>query len=156
MADPKIKYDIEAAVKGEADADALAKTLRGVGDVLEGDLQQGALAAAQALEALGTKQRAIESFGALKRETTDLEAALTKATAQVDRLGAELPQRRTTLPTIDPALLRQLAGIGNNLNQIARKVNVAGMTPLERVQLLAALTAIGRELEGVRRDHQVP
>lgn len=92
MADPKIKYDIEAAVKGEADAEALAKTLRGVGDVLEGDLQQGALAAAQALEALGSKQRAVESFGLLKRETTDLEAALTKATAQVDRLGNELPQ----------------------------------------------------------------
>ena len=92
MADPKIKYDIEAAVKGEADAEALAKTLRGVADVLEGDLQQGALAAAQSLEALGSKQRAIENFGVLKRETTDLEAALTKATAQVDRLGNELPQ----------------------------------------------------------------
>ena len=71
-------------------------------------------------------------------------------------LGAEQPQRRTTPPTIDPTLLRQLAGIGNNLNQIARKVNVVEMTPLERVQLLAALSVIGRELEGVRRDHQVP
>ena len=43
MADPKIKYDIEAAVKGEADAASLAKTMRGVADVLEGELQQGAL-----------------------------------------------------------------------------------------------------------------
>lgn len=92
MADPKIKYDIEAAVKGEADAEQLAKTLRGVGDVLEGDLQEGALAAAQALESLASKQRAIDTFSALKRETADLESALTKATAQVDRLGAELPQ----------------------------------------------------------------
>ena len=92
MADPKIKYDIEAAVKGEADAEQLAKTLRGVGDVLEGDLQEGAIAAAQALEALASKQRAIDTFSALKRETADLESALTKATAQVDRLGAELPQ----------------------------------------------------------------
>jgi hypothetical protein len=33
-------------------------------------------------------------------------------------------------------------------------VNVVEMTPLERVQLLAALSVIGRELEGVRRDHQ--
>ncbi|PIF29420.1 tape measure domain-containing protein [Acidovorax sp. 56] len=92
MADPKIKYDIEAAVKGEADAEQLAKTLRGVGDVLEGDLQEGALAAAQALESLASKQRAIDTFSALKRETKDLEGALTKATAQVDRLGTELPQ----------------------------------------------------------------
>ena len=72
MADPKIKYDIEAAVKGEADAEQLAKTLRGVGDVLEGDLKEGALAAAQALESLASKQRAIDTFSALKRETADL------------------------------------------------------------------------------------
>lgn len=92
MADPKIKYDIEAAVKGEADAEALAKTLRGVGDVLEGDLKDGALQAAQALEALASKQRAVENFQALKRESVDLGTALQKATEQVDRLGAELPQ----------------------------------------------------------------
>ena len=103
MADPKIKYDIEAAVKGEADADALAKTLRGVADVLEGDLQQGALAAAQSLEALASKQRAVEAFGALKRETADLEAALTKATAQVDRLGNELPQATTNTQQLSAA-----------------------------------------------------
>lgn len=92
MADPKIKYDIEAAVKGEADADKLAQALRGVGDALEGDLQQNALQAAQALEALGSKQRAVENFGALKRETETLSTSLTKATEQVDRLGNELPQ----------------------------------------------------------------
>lgn len=92
MADPKIKYDIEAAVKGEADAEQLAKTLRDVGDVLEGDLQAGALSAAKALEALASKQRAVETFSALKRQTTDLESSLEKATQQVDRLGNELPQ----------------------------------------------------------------
>ena len=90
MADPKIKYDIEAAVKGEADAEQLAKTLRGVGDVLEGDLQEGAIAAAQALEALASKQRAIDTFSALKRETADLESALTKATAQGLQLHFQL------------------------------------------------------------------
>lgn len=92
MADPKIKYDIEAAVKGEADAEQLAKALREVGDVLEGDLQKGAQDAAAALEALGTKQRALENFGALRRETEQLSGALTSAVGVVDRLGAELPQ----------------------------------------------------------------
>lgn len=92
MADPKIKYDIEAAVKGEADAEQLAKALRNVGDALEGDLQQGAQQAAQALEALGAKQRALESFSALRRETEQLSTSLTTATGVVDRLGAELPQ----------------------------------------------------------------
>lgn len=92
MADPKIKYDIEAAVKGEADAEELAKTFRGIADVLEGDLKQSALASAQALESLGSKKRVVDSFGQLKREAIDLETALKQATAQVDRLGNELPQ----------------------------------------------------------------
>lgn len=92
MADPKIKYDIEAAVKGEADAEQLAKALRDVGDVLEGDLQKGAQDAAQALEALASKQRALENFSALRRETEQLSTSLTTAVGVVDRLGAELPQ----------------------------------------------------------------
>lgn len=92
MADPKIKYDIEAVVKGEADADQLAKALRNVGDALEGDLQQGAQEAAQALDALAAKQRALDSFTALRRETEQLSTSLATATGVVDRLGAELPQ----------------------------------------------------------------
>lgn len=92
MAEPKIKYDIEAAVKGSADADQLARALRNVSDLLEGDLKDGALQSAQALEALASKQRAIDTFSALKRETVDLGAALEKATQQVNRLGSELPQ----------------------------------------------------------------
>jgi tape measure domain-containing protein len=90
MADPKIKYDIEAAVKGEADAEQLAKVLKDVGDVLEGDLQKGALDAAQALDSLASKQRAIDGFTALKRETQDLSGALSSAVGTVDRLGNEL------------------------------------------------------------------
>src|SRR5690606_29848711 len=72
-------------------AEQLAKALREVGDVLDGDLQKGAQDAALALEALGAKQRALENFGALRRETEQLSGALTSATGVVDRLGAELP-----------------------------------------------------------------
>jgi hypothetical protein len=36
--------------------------------------------------------------------------------------------RAGKLPSISPALLRQLAGMGNNLNQIARQVNAGGGT----------------------------
>lgn len=92
MADPKIKYDIEAAVKGEADAEQLAKTLRDVGDVLEGDLQKSAQDAAQALEALGAKQRALNEFGALKLQTQSLSQEFEKAVSTVDRLGNELQE----------------------------------------------------------------
>ncbi|WP_268916250.1 MobC family plasmid mobilization relaxosome protein, partial [Aeromonas caviae] len=41
--------------------------------------------------------------------------------------------RASTPPTIDPALLRQVAGIGNNLNQIARRINASPLTTLDKV-----------------------
>ena len=45
---------------------------------------------------------------------------------------------------------RQLAAIGNNLNQTARKVNSGPWSSGDRVQVVAALMAIGDEL---RRLH---
>ena len=47
----------------------------------------------------------------------------------------------------DPELLRQLAAIGNNLNQLARQVNSAGWELIDRVELLAALQEIRFELD---------
>ncbi|ECY6665783.1 MobC family plasmid mobilization relaxosome protein [Salmonella enterica] len=52
------------------------------------------------------------------------------------------------LPSIDPVLLRQLAGMGNNLNQIARKIN--GGQVLIGFQVVAALMAIDASLEQLR------
>lgn len=57
----------------------------------------------------------------------------------------EKPARTGKLPTLAPALLRQLAGMGNNLNQIARKVNAG--TGHDQVQIVAALMAIDAGLE---------
>jgi len=54
----------------------------------------------------------------------------------------------------DPALLRQLAGIGNNLNQIARKVNTGDWAGLDRVAVVAALAAVERELSELRAMHR--
>lgn len=62
----------------------------------------------------------------------------------------EKPARAGKLPSLSPALLRQLAGMGNNLNQIARKVNAGGGNGLERVQTVAALMAIDAGLERLR------
>ncbi|MBJ4302229.1 plasmid mobilization relaxosome protein MobC, partial [Salmonella enterica subsp. enterica serovar Typhimurium] len=46
---------------------------------------------------------------------------------------------------------RQLAGMGNNLNQIARRVNGGGGgTGHDRVQIVAALMAIDAGLERLR------
>ncbi|MCL0469560.1 MobC family plasmid mobilization relaxosome protein, partial [Klebsiella pneumoniae] len=52
--------------------------------------------------------------------------------------------------------LRQLAGMGNNLNQIARRVNSGEWGPLDRLRIIAELSAIGRELEELHHDHQIP
>jgi hypothetical protein len=67
--------------------------------------------------------------------------------------AADLPGRKACahrkLPH-SPALLRQLAGMGNNLNQIARRVNAGGGTGHDRVQIVAALMAIDAGLERLR------
>ena len=76
MAEPKIKYDIEAAVSGTASVDTLEKTLRGLAGTLDGDLKTKALSAADALKALGEKQQAIETFRALKLESGQVGQAL--------------------------------------------------------------------------------
>ena len=60
----------------------------------------------------------------------------------------EKPARAGKLPSISPALLRQLAGMGNNLNQIARRVNAG--TGHDRVQVVAALMTIDAGLERLR------
>lgn len=47
---------------------------------------------------------------------------------------------------VDPVLVRQLAAIGNNLNQIARRVNVS-LTLKDRFMLEQVLEAIRHDLE---------
>ena len=64
-------------------------------------------------------------------------------------LGDRVP-RSGRLPTLAPPLLRQLAAIGNNLNQTARKVNSGQWSSGDRVQVVAALMAIGDELRRLR------
>ena len=51
---------------------------------------------------------------------------------------------------VDPALLRALAGIGNNMNQIARRINTGEWDSLDVVRIVAALAAIEREVSEVR------
>jgi len=68
----------------------------------------------------------------------------------------ERPARSGKLPTLAPALLRQLAGMGNNLNQIARKINGGQWSGHDRVQAVAALMAIDAGLERLRHAVRQP
>lgn len=67
-------------------------------------------------------------------------------------LGARVP-KANKIPPIDPMLLRQLAGLGNNLNQIARAINSEEWKPIDRVQIISALTGIQQELANIKLEH---
>lgn len=60
-----------------------------------------------------------------------------------------LPVRKRERVNIDPALLRQLAQIGNNLNQLARWVN-RDRRSVEALAVIARLIEIDRELVALR------
>lgn len=60
--------------------------------------------------------------------------------------------KRRRVPPVDPALLRQLAGAGNLLNQIARKLNSHEWRASDRIEILAALRRVEQYLAEVRRN----
>lgn len=92
----------------------------------------------------------------IKVRATDAEHAALRARCPRPHLAAWMretalgvaPSRasREAPPATDPALLRQLAGAGNLLNQIARAVHRGEWGPADRVQVLAALVAVERAL----------
>ena len=55
---------------------------------------------------------------------------------------------------MDPALLRELARIGNNLNQLAHAAN--RRQPVPATALLVRLIEIDRELSAIRQAHERP
>lgn len=65
--------------------------------------------------------------------------------------GQRLRPRRAA-PRVDPDLVRELARIGNNLNQLARAAN--RRSPVETVSLLVKLIEIDRELAVLRVTHE--
>jgi len=60
------------------------------------------------------------------------------------------PKRRKVADA-SPELLRALAQIGNNLNQIAKRVNT--LSPLEAVSAVVELERIANALENLRDSH---
>lgn len=92
MADPKIKYDIEAAVKGEADVETLAKSLDDLGQTLEGDLKVQATAAAEALRSLGDKQAAVVNFQNIENASKAMAVELAEASTSVRQIEQQLGQ----------------------------------------------------------------
>lgn len=65
-------------------------------------------------------------------------------------------QKKLAALTVDPQLLRGLAGIGNNINQIARimNTNAKAGSPLDLAAVAIELRHISEALERVRKDNQ--
>lgn len=137
MSTPKpIQIAIEAIVKGQRNVDELAGDLRTLGDVLDEDLKEHALEAAKALEALGSKQRALESFKTLGGETRTLSAEFRKAKTDVEQMGAQLgpaaksaqlfAQAETAAKDALSKSSGELAGKKSALQQLRQETDAAG------------------------------
>lgn len=72
-------------------------------------------------------------------------ADLVRSRLAASQVGRPPRRGRMAAPPTDPALLAGLARIGNNLNQLARWANTY-RGAADRVQILAALAAIERQL----------
>lgn len=59
-------------------------------------------------------------------------------------------KRRNEPVDVDPLLLRQLAAVGNNVNQLARLANASGMPAIDSVEIITVLHEIKAELEAIR------
>ena len=111
-----------------------------------------------------TKKEVVKRQKEIKIRLTDEEheallARCTKpslATWMREICLGEKQTKQSRIQEVDPQLLRQLAGIGNNLNQIARIMNQKNQTgsALDRVAVMTALAGIERELQAVRNDYQ--
>lgn len=111
-----------------------------------------------------TKKDSVKRQKEIKIRLTDeehqaLQNRCTKASLATWIRETCLSEKRTAqskiIPT-DPKLLRQLAGIGNNINQIARTVNQQSKTdtPIDKIAIITALANIEKELQALKNDHQ--
>ena len=105
---------------------------------------------------MGTEKREkVVKIRCTADEYAELKARSTKARLAewMREHCLDAPSQSRKLQTIDPNLLRQLAGMGNNLNQIARAVNSQHWKPLERVHVIAALMSIEREITALKTEN---
>lgn len=64
--------------------------------------------------------------------------------------------KKNEMPSCDPKFLAEFSKIGSNLNQIARAVNTVRLSnkPLDKVEILSALSSIEAELNELKRMQQ--
>lgn len=61
--------------------------------------------------------------------------------------------RKSKVAMIDPRLLRQLAAVGNNVNQIARAVNRQDIHPIDKTSLTIQPQQVEASLHHIKENH---
>ncbi len=89
--DLKAKLVVEAQAEGQGEIEALAGELESLARE-GGDAAPKLTALAQSLRDLGSQDKVVADFAALRRQTADTAAAMDAATTRVDALGRELEQ----------------------------------------------------------------
>lgn len=97
----------------------------------------------------------------IKIRVTDDELSRLKANAAGRQLASWLrdvglskkTKRLNPPPPVAPDLLRQLAALGNNVNQIAKQVNSSDIASSDAIRIIVELDAIQKELSKLRQDH---
>lgn len=56
-------------------------------------------------------------------------------------------------PPVAPELLFELSALGNNLNQIARRVNSTEFSAADSVHIITLLNAISSDLKAIKKGH---
>jgi|TARA_B100001059_G_C17665606_1_gene491787 hypothetical protein len=100
-----------------------------------------------------SKSVKIRLFESELQELNELKTSNELATWMRETCLNKKSKRRNAPVSVDPLLLRQLAAIGNNLNQLSRLANSKGMNAIDSVQVINALSQIQSELEKLRCDH---
>ena len=145
MAEPKIRYDVEATASGEAEVGRLAAQL----GKLDAAIDPAAAARAQELAAklreLGQQDQAIQSFVRLKRETGEARQTFEAAQAAAQQLGKEIAA--AGVPT------RAQAGLFEKLKDAvgASKLELQNQTAALDASR-AALTAAGLSTDGLAQQ----
>lgn len=144
MADPKIRYDIEAGVSGEADVNRLAAELEKLDESLDPALAERARTTAQRIRELGQQQDAIDSFVKIKQASTDAADALDKAQTEAQNLARTIST--TAAPT--RAQVRQLEELKTAV-RAAKDEQERQTAELDKARI--GLTALGVPTEGLSR-----
>lgn len=100
-----------------------------------------------------TKSIKIRLFESELQELNELKVGNELATWMRETCLNKKTKRRNPPLNIDPGLLRQLAGIGNNLNQLARQANSESMSALDSILIIRYLKVIHLSLEKIRNDY---